>query len=413
MSIIARFDIRTMLACQLLLSVVFAIVFLSMRFGYCKLKGIGSIATGFLLGIPGVFLLTLRGTISDFASIVLANTFILCAFVYFYSGVRHFFADRHRPSPLLMWLACLSVTTTVMAVTWYSMMEHRIVPRIVAISLSNGFLCVLIAVELFRHSARRRTLRLFAYFMLFHVATNLFRIFFTLYFGTSADFMHANSVQALAMISDLIFVALLGIFFQIMVASELTHAVEHRATHDLLTGVLNRHGIEERLNTELDRAGRNGRPLSAILIDVDRFKEINDAGGHALGDEALRIVSKGIAKGLRSYDLLGRYGGDEFLLLLPETQARHAVEVADRIRALLAVSTQSLEPILQATVSIGVAETLPSDTAATLLARADAALYDAKHAGRNCVRRRFASGVHPSRISSGSTVAEAEAAAQP
>ena len=353
MSILARFDIRTILACQLLLAIVFAIVFVSMRWGYAKVKGIGWIAAGFAIGAPGVFLIMLRGTISDLLSIVVANAFVLSSFVCFYCGVSRFFASRYKPRPFLLGLACLSAASALGVVAWFTMVQPDIVARIVAISLSNGFVCLLIAIELFRHSARRLSLRLFAYFMLFHLGTNLFRIFFTLTFGTPVSFMRANSVQSAAMISDLIFICFLGVFFQIMVASELTHAVEHRATHDILTGALNRHGIEERLSTELDRAGRNGRPLSAVLIDIDKFKAINDTGGHAIGDEALKAVAKGIASSLRSYDLLGRFGGDEFLLLLPETHARHAIEVADRIRTLLAAAPISFDPALRPTVSIG------------------------------------------------------------
>ena len=158
---------------------------------------------------------------------------------------------------------------------------------------------------------------------------------------------------------------------------------------------MNRHGIEAQLSTELDRALRNRHSLSALLIDIDHFKSINDSAGHAAGDDALRFVSKGISSSLRSYDLVGRYGGDEFLLLLPETTANQACEVAERIRNLLNVAAQTFAPALRPTVSIGIAQTLQNDTIITLLARADAALYDAKHAGRNCVRKRDSSGVHP------------------
>ncbi len=187
----------------------------------------------------------------------------------------------------------------------------------------------------------------------------------------------------------------MGVFFQLMIASELTHTIEDRARHDLLTRTLNRTGIEARLSIELDRAHRKGHPLSAVLIDVDNFKTINDAHGHAAGDQALRSVAECIANSLRSYDLLGRYGGDEFLLLLPETRSQDALEVADRIRVLIGTAPQASDADLHPTVSIGITELRPLDTAITLLARADAALYDAKHAGRNCVRRRDSSGAHP------------------
>lgn len=388
MTMLAKFDIRTLLACQLLVSVVFAIVLLAMKWAYRSLRGIGSIAIGFLLGVPGVLLLTLRGSISDFTSIVVANALVLVAYLYFYIGIWRFFQGRGKPHPTAPWIAAATVVVATAIITWFSLVHPDIVPRILAATLGNAVLCALIGIELYRNSDGRTSLRVFSIFMFLHIAINLGRAGFTLWLGTPSNFMQGNATQAFAMIANIAFVSLVGVFFQLMIAGELTQALEHSARHDRLTGTLNRLGIEERLATELDRASRNRHPMSAVLIDIDRFKAINDAGGHAAGDTALRSVAQGISKSLRSYDLLGRYGGDEFLLLLPETGAPHALDVIHRVRTILAQANRAIDPALQPTISIGLAEIEPGDTAATLLARADAALYDAKNAGRNCVRHR-------------------------
>jgi diguanylate cyclase (GGDEF)-like protein len=161
-----------------------------------------------------------------------------------------------------------------------------------------------------------------------------------------------------------------------------------RATFDELTGLLNRATVLERLQRELAHAARKREAASVILIDLDNFKVINDTHGHQVGDEVLREASKRLAARMRSYDELGRYGGEEFLAVLPGCGLSSALEVAERMRqtvGALPVSTSCGEVYL--TASLGVAafsEAQPVDME-TLVASADAALYRAKRAGRNCV----------------------------
>ena len=138
---------------------------------------------------------------------------------------------------------------------------------------------------------------------------------------------------------------------------------------------------------EFARYQRYKHPLSAIMVDVDNLKDINDRHGHKAGDEALQAIAEQFRRGLRKVDLAGRYGGDEFAILLPETDRQGATGVAQRL--LGAVSSQTLtfgEHLLKVTVSAGVvtAEGTPSVTA--LLHRADVALYEAKQAGRNQIK---------------------------
>src|SRR5665213_1574426 len=151
MSMLAKFDIRTLLACQLLVSVVFAIVLLAMKWAYRSLRGIGSIAIGFLLGFPGVLLLTLRGSISDFASIVVANAMVFSAYLSFYIGIRRFFQGRGKPQPSGFWIAAATVVVGIGIIAWFSMVDHIIVPRILAATLGTALLCALIGIELYRN----------------------------------------------------------------------------------------------------------------------------------------------------------------------------------------------------------------------------------------------------------------------
>jgi diguanylate cyclase (GGDEF)-like protein len=156
------------------------------------------------------------------------------------------------------------------------------------------------------------------------------------------------------------------------------------ATRDALTGTYNRRYLEELLRTEVERADRYSRPLTVAMIDVDHFKRVNDTYGHPVGDEVLRAIVSRCQKAIRISDALGRYGGEEFVLVLPETALNEARVVAERVRnsvsgALVVVGDRAL-PI---TVSIGLASFQNKEKAEALLARADKALYAAKAAGRN------------------------------
>ena len=160
-----------------------------------------------------------------------------------------------------------------------------------------------------------------------------------------------------------------------------------QANVDQLTGVLNRGAISDVLRRALDQAAREQSSVSVILCDVDRFKSVNDAYGHLVGDAVLRGVAKRVGAGLRPYDVLGRYGGEEFLIVLPGCSLLEAFGVAERVRALLwcePIETSAGE--LPITASFGVA-TSPRDTRKLdeLISDADQALYRAKEAGRNRV----------------------------
>lgn len=167
------------------------------------------------------------------------------------------------------------------------------------------------------------------------------------------------------------------------------------AAHDMLTGLANRRRAEERLAAELARARRLHTPLSVLLLDLDHFKLINDRWGHAAGDQVLVATADALQGSLRGADLATRYGGEEFLAILPDTGPEAALEVAERIRTEIeGLEVPANGDTLRATTSIGIASLVGEETADALVARADAALYQAKQAGRNrCVA---ATGASPS-----------------
>jgi len=160
--------------------------------------------------------------------------------------------------------------------------------------------------------------------------------------------------------------------------------IEELAELDELTGSFNRRCIMRMLDDEIARAQRIGKPCSIALIDLDWFKRINDAYGHPTGDEVLRTFAITVFANIRSIDRFGRYGGEEFLLVLPDTPNDTAVRIMDRLRAIIAdLDWSAFSPGMKVTISAGVSTLGPRETADTFLARADSALYAAKARGRN------------------------------
>jgi diguanylate cyclase (GGDEF)-like protein len=160
--------------------------------------------------------------------------------------------------------------------------------------------------------------------------------------------------------------------------------IEELAELDELTGSFNRRCIMRLLDDEIVRAHRTKTPCSIALIDLDWFKRINDAFGHPTGDEVLRTFAITIFANIRGIDKFGRYGGEEFLLLLPDTADDAAARSLDRLRAIIAdLDWSAFSSGMQVTISAGVTMLRPDETPDTFLARADAALYAAKARGRN------------------------------
>jgi two-component system cell cycle response regulator len=160
------------------------------------------------------------------------------------------------------------------------------------------------------------------------------------------------------------------------------------AITDALTGLYNRHYMETHVKTLVDQAASRGRPLAIMMIDIDYFKSINDGWGHDTGDDVLREFAIRIKKSIRGIDLACRYGGEEFVVVMPETDMAVATMVAERLRRAIAgepFSIQQGDRSIDVTISIGIAELGRDESAAMVFKRADQALYRAKRDGRNRV----------------------------
>lgn len=162
--------------------------------------------------------------------------------------------------------------------------------------------------------------------------------------------------------------------------------VSRLATFDTLTGALSRPAMQERLAAAVADAHRSGTPLSVVFFDVDRFKRINDDHGHRVGDSFLRFIALRTRNRLRTYDLMGRWGGDEMVVMLPDTRLNEALGVAENLRSAVNCRPLSIDDrLFEASLSLGVAELGAGETMEHLIERADSALYASKTAGRDRV----------------------------
>jgi diguanylate cyclase (GGDEF)-like protein len=210
--------------------------------------------------------------------------------------------------------------------------------------------------------------------------------------STNGTFVGNERVHGVSVLPDR---ARLRLGPRVMLRLDHLDATEQRAARqvyesailDPLTGVHNRRYLEDRVRTEFSYAVRNSAPLSVLLVDIDHFKRVNDCCGHAVGDAVLRIVATSMRRVLRPEDVLGRYGGEEFVIVARGVNPRNAVILAERIRRRIQRLPMPAELAIKSlTVSIGVATADAQhafDSPSGLVAAADAAMYSAKQQGRN------------------------------
>jgi len=168
-----------------------------------------------------------------------------------------------------------------------------------------------------------------------------------------------------------------------VLAADRIRELEALSLIDPLTGAGNRRYAEIQITSRLAEKNRYGLPVGLLFLDIDRFKSVNDRYGHAAGDDVLRVVGKTLSSALRVGDFLGRWGGEEFVVLIGGLDAPRLTDAGERLRALVAHSSVPAVPGLEITISVGVTEARSDDTMASLIARADARMYEAKNRGRD------------------------------
>ncbi|MBV8656309.1 MAG: GGDEF domain-containing protein [Burkholderiales bacterium] len=343
----------------------------------------------------GNLLLALRGVAPDFLSIVIANTVTVAGLAFQLRGTRALL--RLPPAGFWLWLP---VILAFASCTYFTYAEHNLPARIVTMSLAYCPFLISCGRLFWRHGEPliRRTERFTAILFFVGVALYLSRAYVASNTPVSADFTRSPAViLALPYLYTILFLIWMAVTLTLNVSARLHRSLAEArdraeaanrelmvlSVTDKLTQVYNRVKLDAVLNAELDRAARHEHPLAVILLDVDHFKEVNDLFGHNAGDEVLASLGALLKQRLRKTDTVGRWGGEEFLIVLPETHAEAAVATAEALR--LAIESTPFPVVKRRTASFGVACAQAGDSVVRLIARADDALYAAKHGGRNGV----------------------------
>ena len=343
---------------------------------------------GLACNAAGYVLYMLRGQISDVFTIVLANAFFASVFALFTEGVFQF--QKRKPRRWLIWSPVL-VTVVLSAALISSQLA-----RMVVASLVFSGQCIAVVISLLQR--RKATVGVGQYFMVAGFST-MAVAFTVLAVGTLqrtdqvTSIITPHPVQTLFFLVAAISVLVVSMGLVVMNKERADERNHNLAMRDELTGLINRRSLLESLTQHLSTAKRHGQPLSVLMIDIDLFKRVNDTHGHLSGDKVLKAMASAIAQRIRAQDLLGRLGGEEFLVILPNTSVEGAWQLAETLRqcvAATAFETVSGQPVV-ISVSIGLCalRQLSDPQCDDLIAAVDQALYRAKAAGRNRVEVYF------------------------
>ncbi len=369
-------DPRSLITIAGILAALMAVVLAFMRRHYpAHIKGLGYWAAAPTLWLLSTLLYSGRDTtLPTLLSVVGANTVLMLGSVCYYMGCRTFFghASTWRTWGLYLLLAVLLQTGVDVVAQNYQV--RLIVFTALALAIYAANLRFMLRFGGRRLPARMAQLVLGGHFLVLFVRLT------TASAGMVGEsLMEANWLQTLYIASYVLTVLLLSIAAVLMATDGLVTQLEHLATHDPLTHALNRRAWLQRAADELTRSQRSGRGPALAMLDLDHFKKLNDTHGHQHGDAVLVHFAQTTQALLRRADRFGRYGGEEFVLLLPETPLHAAQGVTQRIHSALASGHA-----LDCQLSIGLTTWHgPTDTLDAMLARADKALYQAKAQGRN------------------------------
>jgi len=375
------FDPRSLIVISGLLATVCTVVLFSLRQSFPRsIGGISQWAWALVLFVVSSALFAGRGLIPDWLSIVVANTVLFGGTLLMYLGLRDLAGQPARPQPYVIGLAVL-----MLAIAWFStVLDHYGVRTLLAAGVNAVAFgaCAMVALDV---SPGKFGGRFTSAAFMVCVVVLVTRMFGVLYrFDATSSILEPSLVQQtyLTIYPLCLLAAILG--FILMINERLRQTLEHLASHDSMTGAFLRPAFFDRLESEVARARRHDRPFALLMLDLDQFKRINDEHGHMAGDKVIVDFAQRITALLRQQDMLCRYGGEEFVLLLPETSLANGTLVAERIRRNVIEAHQGVSPY---TVSIGVvvADGKAANDANALLEAADGALYEAKRGGRNRV----------------------------
>lgn len=377
----SELDPRSLIFVAGLLGLLCSVILFMMRRSFPPtIGGLVYWSRGLLGMVIASILFGLTGVIPTFFSVIIANVMLVGGIMSFYMGFRHFVGipPQHR-----LMIVVLSLLAGYLA--WFTYIDNSYFARALLVTFTDTVLFFACAALIGRTTGRTLSGRFTSIVFIGIGAVSLGRTLMFLFQLDSPNSILGASITQKTYLAAMAFSIVAITLGAMMMANErLRAALEFIASHDQLTGAFARAAFIEMLKKELARSKRTGRPLALLMFDLDHFKSVNDRFGHAVGDRVIIDFvhrTKGL---LRTVDSVGRYGGEEFVALLPETTMDDARIAAERIcKGIADGSPDGLPPY---TVSIGVAvASNGNEDEESLLSRADEALYRAKENGRNRV----------------------------
>jgi len=373
-------DVRSVILVAGALSLLMAMVLFFLRRSFPpSIRGLGEWAAGPAVIFVATLLFGARGVIPDLFSVLLANLLLLGGAAMLYFGSQRFFG---LPPSIRLWGVLILLALLVLA--WFALVRPHYGVRVAIVGAMMTLLSLLHARLILQRGTRDIGSYVAGGALLLLALSQAMRCVSAFDLAAGDRILDNTLPMQTAFVTINAFTILMTTIGMVLMATDkLRSELEHLATHDSLTGILNRRAMIEACTLELARCRRNHHVMALLVIDLDHFKAINDTHGHQMGDRVLIDFVARVAPLLRQPDRLGRFGGEEFVVLLPETSLDEARIVAERIRSRIAAEAAGLP---NCTASIGVTISRVDDADLDdIIARADTALYQAKNGGRNRV----------------------------
>lgn len=380
-------DLRTLSLTLILFSALFGIGMFLFGRAHRSFVGIKLMGLGYLTIGVGHFLLGMRDVLNDFTTIVVANPIICLGAILIYKGLFDFLDIAPK---LGYHLNLLLIPVFAGLLYYYKFQDPDINVRIILFSLFYSMTCFVPAFGIWKRYRNNFSVQIHILFYMFFIMGifYLFRTVWTSFEAQHLNFMDAGAIHSITVIVSELLVIMTSFITIWMASDKLQAKLSIMARIDSLTQLYNRRTFEESSDAEFSRARRMKSTFSIIICDLDLFKNINDQYGHPMGDEVLKIFADTLRDNVRKHDIVARFGGEEFVILLPETDSKRSIVVAENIRNKAyssSVRSQDGSSILFS-ASFGVSHYERDDNDwMTVLKRADRALYSAKQNGRNRV----------------------------
>jgi diguanylate cyclase (GGDEF)-like protein len=371
-------DVKTILFMTTLMCAAMSVVMYAMHLSFRReVQGLGHWAAGLVLMVGSGLLFASLAVLPAWLVLPLGNLSLVCGIGMSMVGIRAFYG---RPPGWRIFHAMWALNLGAMA--GWMFVQPSFAMRVAAFSFIVSVFYIDQLRQLWQRGERHFASWLFGALLAVQTAVVLTRGVAAMVSGAqTVDLMRNSSLANVYLAVSNFMALLLTVGFLVLATRRLQRVLEKRSTHDPLTEVLNRRGFGEAYARARARQRRGAGALALMAIDLDHFKAVNDQHGHAEGDRVLVKVATVIKRTLRENDSVARFGGEEFIVLLPDTSLPRAQQAAARIQALLAEVERPC-----CTISIGIASQAAGDESLdSVLARADAALYRAKESGRNRV----------------------------